>query len=299
MTEKQERAQQKRDAAIEKFNAAIEQLQDSDSYRAWLTMRAKFHNYSFRNCVLIWAQFPEATHVAGYRAWQNDFERQVRKGEKGIVILRPIMVRCRPDDDDYAVGEDGKPKLRVRGFGTTTVFDVSQTEGKELPAGPSASRPDGDSHIMHWETLVAYAQTLGYSVEVCAIDQGNGFCRSSTKEICVSEALAPNGRVATLIHELVHAQGVDYKVFTRPQAETIAEGAAFIVGQGIGLDLSDYSVAYVAGWSKTADREFAFAFIDYYAACLEQVLGLRTSIPARPRNPQNPQEEAGALEVAA
>jgi antirestriction protein ArdC len=228
---------------------AVEALTGSEDWAQWLAFTAKFHRYSVGNQFLIWAQCPDASHVAGYRRWQS-LGRQVRKGEKGLTILAPRTGDCKACE---AVGcERCRGKGRYLSFTTATVFDVSQTEGDELPASPvSASLIEGEDEAGIFAVLVDRLLPAGWSVEIGDSGAANGWCSHERRLIMVGERLGGLQRVKTLVHELAHAVlhgDVDY-VGNRERCEVEAESVAYVVLSVLGVDSSGYSFGYVAGWS--------------------------------------------------
>jgi Putative metallopeptidase family (DUF6782)/N-terminal domain of anti-restriction factor ArdC len=258
----------------EQIRAAVSELVNAEGFRRWLDVRSRFHRYSFGNCLLIAMQRPDATHVAGYKAWAAKFERQVRKGEKAIRILAPITVK-RPDP---ATGDE---RYVCVGFRGACVFDIAQTDGPELPAPPECVPAEGDCLEAHRSALEGLARELGYVTYYYAPPSGAlGFCDRVGRRIVVDPNLAPNAQVSVLVHELAHAQGIDYADYARAESETIVEATTMIVLGGLGFDTSAFSVPYIAGWAKddqglAALEKFAGA-IDGCARRLEKALGLKS-----------------------
>jgi antirestriction protein ArdC len=212
----------------------------SEGWRRFAETRASFHRYSLGNCQLIAYQRPDATQVAGFKAWQ-ELGRQVRKGERSIRILAPMVVKDRDADSDDAT--------RVV-FRAVPVFDVSQTDGEPLAEAPREPIT-GDSHADYIGRLEQYAQSLGYVVEREALDSAGGYCDHKRQRIVVSSSVdAANAIVRVLVHELAHALGVGYAEYGREVAEVIVETATVIVCGSIGLDTSGESIPYIAGWGE-------------------------------------------------
>jgi antirestriction protein ArdC len=234
--------------ARDAIHRAARALLTSDGWRKWTETRARFHDYSLNNCMLIAMQCPEATHVAGFKAWKQ-LGRHVRKGEHSIKIMAPMVVQRRDDNGEKA-GET------ITLFRAVSVFDISQTDGEPLPE-PPCEPVTGDSHEPYIAKLERFAQSIGYRVEYRPLEHSGGFCSQSEKLICVSTNKASaNGRVRTLIHELAHAVGIPtYKEHGRADAEVIVETAAVIVCGSIGLDTSGESIPYIAGWGEANDVE--------------------------------------------
>jgi DNA primase len=209
---------------------------------------ARFHKYSFHNQLLIYTQRPDATYVAGYRAWRR-LGRQVRKGEKGIAILAPCVYRTRVSDED---GEERELKA-LRGFRVAHVFDIAQTDGEPIE-DLDAIRPrllDGDAPEGIWDALVALAEEAGFAVVRDRRCNENGYCDLTRKVIGVRPDVTPAQGLKTLVHELAHAllHG-DGAARSRELEEVEVESVAYVVCGALGLDTGDYSFAYVARWSN-------------------------------------------------
>ena len=242
-------------AAHTKLQEAVESIVTGEDWQRMLQTAAKFHRYSFHNQLLIFCQRPDATVVAGFNRWKS-LGRFVKKGEKGIAIFAP----CRyPSSDGPAAassdGEDQEPKFEVRGFKIVHVFDMSQTEGEELP-DLDAVRPkllDADAPAGIWDALVDQANAAGFEVIRDQRGTENGYCNFLNKKIAVRPDVEPAQAVKTLVHELAHAllhgEGTQP---SRDVAEVEVESVAFIVCDALGLDSGDYSFAYVARWSDGA-----------------------------------------------
>lgn len=266
-----------RKEASETLEAAVESLQTSDGFRAWLTARAKFHSYSFNNTLLIMWQYPDATRVASAKLW-NDLSRHIVKGERSIKVFAPIEwhVECEPD----APGAKWHSKRmrferKIVGYKLVPVFDVAQTDGEPLPT-LAYVEPDGDSHGHLEAPLLKLAAELGYTVKTETLDGATGgYCDPIRKLIVIGSQHSPNGRVRVLVHEIAHALGVGYAQYGRSGAEVIVESVTYIVlaGQGFGLDAA--SVPYVASWGNgnatETMREFA-GTIDELARRIERAL---------------------------
>jgi antirestriction protein ArdC len=263
--------QQKRSEQREQVERAVRELLTSDGWRRWAKTRATFHRYSFGNCLLIAQQAPQATQVAGFKAWQV-LGRQVRKGEQSIRIMAPMSVKERDASGD----ETGE---RVTFFRAVPVFDIAQTDGEPLPEVPREPIT-GDSHERYLEPLTAHARSLGFTVEREPLEHGHGgYCDAKRQRIVVSSSLeAANARVRVLVHELAHAHGVSYKNYSREQAEVIVETAAVIVCGSIGLDTSGESIPYIAEWGESGDvdaiKQHA-QIVDSIARAIEQACGLK------------------------
>jgi antirestriction protein ArdC len=229
---------------LDQLREGIATLTSSEKWTRWLQAQSRFHHYSFGNTLLILLQRPEATRVAGYRAWLQ-LRRQVRKGEKGIAIIAPIANRIRVEDEN---GEERVLAGSAHAFRTAHVFDIAQTDGDDLPT--VSGRLAGDDPDEVYSQLVAVAHSLGFTVEEDYLDgTRNGDCNHSTKAIRVEVRNEPAQQIKTLAHELSHAilHGGDF-TGSREIAELEAESVAYIVSQNVGLDSSAYSFGYVASW---------------------------------------------------
>lgn len=231
---------------IEQLRQATATLLTSDGWQRWLRTRARFHRYSLHNTLLIALQRPDATHVAGFRKWL-ELGRCVRKGEKAIRIFAPVRY---PRRDENAERED-EPQLV--GFRLVCVFDVSQTDplpGVE-PASlePPRAPVEGDSHAHLLAPLEQHARSLGFQVRYDTLKGRDGYCSDKKSLIAIEQALPVNAKVATLVHELAHAHGVDYETYSRAEAELIVESVAYVVCGSAGLDTGSDSIPYLAGWN--------------------------------------------------
>jgi antirestriction protein ArdC len=240
------------DVARERLVDAVDALVSSDGWKAWLDSRARFHSYSLGNTMLIGFQRPDATLVAGFRAWQG-MGRQVRKGEKGIAILAPMVRKIEASTSETGTSSD--EERRVVGFRTVYVFDVAQTDGDQLPEAP-VSLPVGgrQADYMALQDL-ADAEHLTVTTEDMAGGKNGELNRESwtiTLGTQLFQTGTPAARIKTLTHELAHwfDLGPGESVLERDAAEIVAEAVAYIVGQRLGLDTSSYSAGYVASWAR-------------------------------------------------
>lgn len=234
--------------ATELLKTAALDLLTSDGWQRWALLRSRLHRYSFHNTMLILAQMPDASIVASYRFWKDETERGVKQGERALRVFAPLMRK--PTADEVAAGADPEQK-RVVAFKLVPVFDVSQTEGPELPI-PDSEPVTGDSHATYLPRLEKLAVQLGYTItheDLSAMHAG-GYCDAKRKRIVIDTGQATNAQVRVLIHELAHALGVGYREYGREAAEVIVETATFIVCHVIGLDTAAASVPYVASWGE-------------------------------------------------
>lgn len=232
-------------AAHDDLVAAVEALTSGDDWRAMLEVAGRFHRYSANNVFLIMLQAPEATRVAGYRTWQS-FGRQVRKGEKGIRILAPCT-RSRTFVDDE--GQEQRATW-ISGFTTVAVFDVSQTDGENLP-DVSPVLLEGSAAGL-WDALAAQVKAAGYTLERGDCGGANGRTDHSVKTVRVRDDVSDAQATKTLAHELAHVM-LHPDTFAYHQcrgvAEVEAESVAYLVCQAAGLASDGYSFPYVARWA--------------------------------------------------
>lgn len=264
----------KQNEKLEEITARLEQgileLFDSERFKEYLRVMSKFHDYSLRNTILIAMQKPDATHVAGFRTWQTKFGRTVKKGEKGIRILAPIprkitqeKEKLDPDTKLPVIGEDGEPVMEekeivIPRYTVVSVFDVSQTEGRELP-DIAVDELAGDV-ARYGDFFAALEKVSPYTIIFAAIPgAGHGCCIYTSKCIVVDEGMSELQTLKTTIHEIAHAKlhDTNAEVQTEKQArvdrqtrEVQAESVAYTVCQHYGLDTSEYSFGYVASWSS-------------------------------------------------
>ena len=260
----------------DRLEQGITELFDSERYKEYLRVMSKFHNYSFNNTLLIAMQKPDASLIAGFSAWKNNFGRNVMKGQKGIKILAPSpfkikkeMEKIDPQTQKAIIGKDGKPvteekEITIPAFKVVSVFDVSQTEGKEIP-DIAVNMLTGD--VEHYkDVFAALEKTSPVPVAFEKIEGGaHGYYHLEDKRIALDEGMSELQTLKTLIHEIAHAKLHDIDLNApledlenrpdRRTREVQAESIAYTVCQHYGLDTSDYSFGYVAGWS--AGRELA------------------------------------------
>jgi hypothetical protein len=277
----EQRAARRRER-IEQLRRATEMLLTSEGWQRWLQTRSRFHRYSLNNTMLIALQCPSATHVAGFRKWL-ELGRCVRKGEKAIRIFAPVRYRRAADEsDEQPAGTENEPQ--VTGFRLACVFDVSQTEPlpgvDPAPLDPPRAPIEGDTHCHLLEPLVRHAGQLGFEVRFEPLGARDGFCSTRDARIGIDSALSVNAQVATLVHELAHAHGIDYQTYSRGEAELIVESVAYVVCAGVGLDTSSDSIPYLAGWSgEDAGERIALVSgkVDEIARTIEQALAPPTN----------------------
>ena len=236
-------------ALLEQLEAGVQAIQTGDDFKHYLQTAAKFHSYSANNVLLVLAQRPDATRVAGYKTWQA-LGRQVRKGERAIYIFapRPYLVR----EKDEAGDEEAR---QVLAFRSVAVWDISQTDGQPLPA-MDAPALTGDVGEYTYRELVIFAAHEGVTVtnhdpNTDGDDSRStyhGYYSPGRKLIFVKRA-APAQMVKTLIHELGHHLDPELRMAPPAERETVAEATAFVAAAPEGLDTSSYSFPYIAFWA--------------------------------------------------
>ena len=255
----------------DRLEQGIAELFDSERYKEYLRVMSKFHNYSFNNTLLIAMQKPDASLVAGFSAWKNNFGRNVMKGQKGIKIIAPSPFKIRqevekidPHTQKPIIGKDGKPvteekEIKIPAYKVVSVFDVSQTEGKELP-DIAVDELTGDVD-RYKDFFAALEKTSPVPIAFENIEGGShGYYHLEDKRIAINEGMSELQTLKTTIHEIAHAKLHDIDLnapkdeqqprVDRRTREVEAESVAYTVCQHYGLDTSDYSFGYVAGWSS-------------------------------------------------
>lgn len=241
----------------DRLAAAVEALRDSETWAAYLRFCAGFHRYSFSNLLLIWAQCPEASKVAGYRAWQAK-GRQVRKGERGIRIYGTGTVKATAEDEDN--GEEAENGRR-RVFFPVSVFDIAQTDVMEGHEDVSelAHTLTGDDERGILARVVDYLTASGVTVEFAPLRAANGYTQPSSEDgapirVVIAEDRSPAQQAKTALHEaahiaLGHVEDLAEYVEHRGRHEVEAESVAYVLAGMLGLDSAAYSVGYIAGWA--------------------------------------------------
>lgn len=239
------------DEVLEKLQRGVAELAQTDHWRAWLNVQARFHRYSFNNVLLIESQRPDATHVAGFKTWLS-LSRCVCKGERALWILAPLTRRQEQLDDSAAARV-------VFGFRAVPVFDVSQTDGVPLPAPAMPALLEGDAPAGVYDGLVQVADGLGFRVEdaTYAEAEKNGETDFGRHVIGVRRERDPVQRIKTLAHELGHAILHASCAAPRELKELEAESVAYVVCQAQGVQSDGYSFGYVVGWAGGGDEAVA------------------------------------------
>lgn len=251
-TKSPEERKAEREAILGQIAGKVEALTSSEEWAAYLRFAGAFRQYSMNNIMLILAQCPHATHVAGFRVWKDKFNRHVVKGEKSIKILGYSPKKITEKDED--TGEDKVTGVIAR-FPILSVFDVSQTEGDDLPSG-GFQVPEGDDGAGIWGLFTEWLTREGWTVELESIPgETRGYTDHKNKRVAIEETLAPAGRAATLMHEAGHvvlhadlAPGEYHE--HRGVCETEAESVAYALGHMLGQPSDAKSIPYIAGWAK-------------------------------------------------
>ena len=274
----------------DRLETGIQELFESERYKAYLTTMSKFHSYSFNNTLLIAMQGGQL--VAGYNKWRDDFHRNVKKGEKAIKILAPAPFKAKKEVQKLdaqgrpVMGKDGKPvtevqEIQVPAFKIVSVFDVSQTEGEPLPS-IGVEELNG-SVERYGEFFKALEQTSPVPIGFEDIPGGShGYYHLTEKRIAIQEGMSELQTLKTAIHEIAHSKlhAIDPEAPAieqgdRPDSRTRevqAESVAYAVCQHYGLDTSDYSFGYVAGWSSGKDLKELKASLETIRATAHELI---------------------------
>lgn len=240
-----------RDVVFQRLEAAVGAIQDSEQFRRYLDVQARFHRYSWGNVALILAQRPDATMVAGFHAWLK-LHRYVKKGERGITIIVPMRRKARDEDESDAADADAGTNWNGSVFfGTGYVFDVSQTDGEPLPQ-VEVPVLDGEGGVELFRQFEAMARRNHVEVHVAGDDEFvdptmMGAYLTLHQTILVRQA-APLQMLKTLVHELAHH--FSPRGLPREQSETVAEAVAYVVCAHFGHDTGTRSFPYIATWSQ-------------------------------------------------
>ena len=304
----------------DRLETGIQELFESERYKAYLTTMSKFHSYSFNNTLLIAMQGGQL--VAGYNKWRDDFHRNVKKGEKAIKILAPAPFKAKKEVQKLdaqgrpVMGKDGKPvtevqEIQVPAFKIVSVFDVSQTEGEPLPS-IGVEELTG-SVERYGEFFKALEQTSPVPIGFEDIPGGShGYYHLTEKRIAIQEGMSELQTLKTAIHEIAHSKlhAIDPEAPAIEQAdrpdsrtrEVQAESVAYAVCQHYGLDTSDYSFGYVAGWSSGKDlKELKVSLETIRATAHELITTIDGHLAQlqKERQTQQEQPQAAPLEQAA
>lgn len=266
-----EATESKLDTIMKSLEEGVEKVFTSEQYQMYLQTMATFHNYSFNNTLLIAMQRPDATLLAGYQTWKKKFHRHVKRGEKGIKIIAPVPVKEKrqvekidEETQEIVIGIDGQPETEtveriLPRFRVTTVFDISQTEGEPLPT-LEVNELVGDVFIYE-DFMKGLEEISPVPFQFQEIDSGaKGYYSNAEKLVAIQTGMSQAQTMKTAVHETAHAILHDRDVMEengitkdRMTKEVESESVAYVVCNHFGLDTSDYSFNYVAGWSS--DKE--------------------------------------------
>ena len=267
------------DETLERLENGVKEFFTSEKYQEYLKIMNKFSSYSFQNTVLISSQRPDATLVAGYQSWKTNFGRQVKKGEKGIRIVAPMpskesreIIQRDPGTHEILRDENGDPvkkkmDVTVPRFKVITVFDVSQTEGKELPKLEVNALQGGVRNFADMMEALRRISPVPIGFEAIS-GQANGYYHNVEKRIAIKEGMSEAQTVKTAIHEVTHAVLHNKERMQQEGTkdshtkEVEAESVAFTVSQAFGLDTSDYSFPYISTWVQSQDMKTLRASMD-------------------------------------
>ena len=255
----------------DRLEQGILEVFESERYKEYLRVMSKFHHYSFNNTMLIALQKPDASLIAGFNAWKNTHGRTVKKGEKGIRIIAPApfkvkqeMEKLDPKTNMPLVGADGnaiteEKEITIPAYKVVSVFDVSQTEGKELPSIGVDELTGDVSQYEDFFTALKKASPVPIALEHIE-GSAHGYYHLAEKRIAIDDNMSELQTLKTAIHEIAHAKLHDIDLNAPKEEkenhpnqrtrEVEAESVAYTVCQHYGLDTSDYSFGYVAGWSS-------------------------------------------------
>ena len=305
---------QKVQEITDKLEEGLKELFDSEKYKTYLSTMSKFHNYSFNNTLLIAMQKLEATLVAGYKAWQKNFERHVNKGEKAIRILAPAPYKIKEERDklDPVTGEmmfdeNGMPQkeqveVTIPAFRVVSVFDVSQTDGKPIPELEAQEL---------LSTVEGYEDFVQALMNVAPVPIGfedipgdsKGYFHTEEKRIAVQENMSESQTLKTMVHEVVHSMLhnkeinrddlIEEPAKDRNTKEVEAESVAYTVCQHFGIDTSDYSFGYIAGWSSGKEmKELKSSLDTIRKTASELITGIEGALRELQLNREMEQEQS-------
>ena len=301
---------QKVQEITEKLEQGIKELFESEKYKTYLNTMSKFHNYSFNNTMLIAMQKPDATLVAGFKDWQKNFDRHVKKGEKGIRILAPAPYKIKEERDkidpvtqELLLDKDGNPQkeeveITIPAFRAVSVFDLSQTDGKPIPELASKELL---SDVEGYQDLIRAVEAISpvpIELEEIAGDS-KGYYDREAKRIAVQENMSESQTLKTMIHEVAHSKLHSKEVEQDEQMrkdrntkEVEAESVAYTVCQHFGVDTSDYSFGYIAGWSSGRDtKELRSSMDTIRRTASELITGIEEQLQELQRDREVSQEQ--------
>ncbi len=301
---------QKVQEITEKLEQGIKELFESEKYKIYLNTMSKFYNYSFNNTMLIAMQKPDATLVAGFKAWQKNFDRHVKKGEKGIRILAPAPYKIKEERDkidpvtqELLLDKDGNPQkeeveITIPAFRAVSVFDLSQTDGKPIP---ELTAKELLSDVEGYQDMIKAVEAISpvpIELEEIAGDSKGYYVREA-KRIAVQENMSESQTLKTMIHEVAHSKLHSKEVEQDEQMrkdrntkEVEAESVAYTGCQHFGIDTSDYSFGYIAGWSSGRDtKELRSSMDTIRKTASELITGIEEQLQELQRDREVSQEQ--------
>ena len=258
----------------EQLEQGVKEVFDSEKYKAYLDFVSRFYDYSVNNTILIWMQMPTASLVAGYKAWQTKFKRQVKKGEKGIKILAPCLHKFTKVEKDEN-GKEVEKEIQYTTFRAISVFDISQTEGEEIPHFVSDLQGAVENFVEIVEKLKALSPVPVIFEKFDS--EAKGYYDHEEKKIVVQPDMSEQQSLKTLIHEIAHAilhnrEDGEQKDADRHTKEVQAESVAYTVCAAMGIDTSDYSFGYVASWSEGREVKELTASMDVIRRTAKEII---------------------------
>lgn len=243
-----------------KLDKGVEEILTSDRYTAYLKQMSKFHNYSFRNSLLILLQNENATLVAGFKTWQKEFNRNVNKGEKGIQILAPCPYKVKKEVEfinDKGEKEKKVEEIVIPKFRPVTVFDVSQTSGEELKQFAEELKGEYKNYKKLFEAIKECSSFNIIFKDSIGIGGAKGLCSIKEKTITLKNNMSEIQTIKTLIHEVAHEllHSNKDRNLSRNQEEIEAESIAFVVANYFEIDTSSYSFDYISSWQEKEKAE--------------------------------------------
>ena len=270
MADKNEQLQQ----LSEQLEQGVKEVFTSGKFAEYLNTMGKFHHYSYRNTILIHLQNPQATYVAGFNKWK-ELGRSVNKGEHGLMIFAPVThkktIIVNHDENGNLLPEPQEKEIKYNSYKVTYVFDISQTNGKELPElvlNLQGNVKDFDLIFKALEGISPYPITFE------PIENGaNGYCSHSAQKIVIREGVSQEQAVKTAIHEIAHGiMHTPDKERDRQAFEVQAESVAYIVCQHLGIDSSQYSFGYVAGWAADKELDVLHSSLMDIRSCAHEII---------------------------
>lgn len=296
----------------DKLEEGLKELFESEKYKSYLSTMSKFHNYSFNNTLLIAMQKPEATLVAGYKAWQKNFERHVNKGEKAIRILAPAPYKIKEERDkidpvtgEMTFDENGMPQkeeveVTIPAFRAVSVFDVSQTDGKPIPELEALELLSTVEGYEDFVNALMFVSPVPIGFEDIPGDS-KGYFHTEEKRIAIQENMSESQTLKTMVHEVAHSmlhnkevnQDILAPAKDRNTKEVEAESVAYTVCQHFGIDTSDYSFGYIAGWSSGKDMTELKSSLDTIRhTASELIIGIETQLQELQLNQEMEQSQS-------